>query len=57
MYKRISIRHTENNGVKVAKGKEDDNEKEIDWIVSFMCETQGSEKLQCDARSISASQA
>ena len=37
MYKRISIRHTENNGVKVAKGKEDDNEKEIDWIVSFMC--------------------
>ena len=45
-----SIKLAENNGAKVAKtdkeGKEDD-EKEIDWNLCFICKTQGSEKFIC----------
>ena len=48
MSARRSIKLAENNGAKVAKidkkGKEDDDEKEIDW---FICKTQGSEKFIC----------
>ena len=60
MSKRRSIKLAGNNGAKVAKeGKEDDDEKEIDRNLYFICQTQGSEKLQSssDARLISASQA
>ena len=63
MSKRKSIKVAGNNGAKVAKldkeGKEDDDEKEIDRNICFICQTQGSEKLQSssNARSISASKA
>ena len=60
MSKRRSIKLAGNNGAKVAKeGKEDDDEKEIDRNLYFICQTQGSKKLQSssDARSISESQA
>ena len=63
MSKRKSIKVAGNNGAKVAKldkeGKEDDDEKEVDRNICFICQTQGSEKLQSssNARSISASKA
>ena len=51
MSARRSIKLAENNGAKVAKidkkGKEDDDEKEIDWNLCFICKTQGSEKFIC----------
>ena len=47
MSKRRSIKLAGNNGAEVAKadkeGKEDDNEKDIDWNLCFICQTQGSE--------------
>ena len=63
MSKRRSIKLAVNNGAKVAEvdkeGKEDDDEKEIDWNLCFICQTQESEKLQSssDAWWISGSQA
>ena len=47
MSKRRSIKLAGNIGAKVSKeGKEDDDEKEIDRNLCFICQTQGSEKLQ-----------
>ena len=47
MSKRRSIKLAGNNGAKVAKadkeGKEDGNEKYIDWNLCFIFQTQGSE--------------
>ena len=43
MSKRRSIKLAVNNGAKVAEvdkeGKEDDDEKEIDWNLCFICQT------------------